>query len=160
MSDEDTGEEIPCPYCGQVADCDHLLAMIDQSFNECCGGYAFDRYEEFQTVIQTAFGRLLRLGKHKECPWSEETLCDLWQSAREAYATGDEDEDVSLDEYLLTGLIIEVLADAGGVRYSGSIHDPGPPGFSSTLTVFHAKNPQSVFDIALANLQLRLQIPG
>jgi hypothetical protein len=110
-------------------------------------------------LIETAFARLLRLGEHKECPWSGETLCELWQSAREAHSTGDDDEDVLLEEYALTRLIIELLEQAGGVRYPGSIHEPGPPGFSSVLTVFHAKNPQSVFDNALANLQLRLTLP-
>jgi hypothetical protein len=153
--EENTGKTI-CPYCASSDECDHCLAMIDRTFNECDAGYASERYNQFQTLIDAAFVGSFQLGDRKECPWSDEIFCELWQDARKAYSPND--EEVSLEPDARTSLIIELLEAAGGVRCEDS--DAGPPGFSSALTVFYAKNPQSVFETALANLRRRLTIPN
>ena len=155
LRDEDTGREILCPFCGSPDDCDHLLALIDQTFSECDGGYAFERYHEFRTRIEAAFIRSLREGGHKQRSRRKDELSELWQYARTAYSPGY--EDVELDQYVLTRLIIELLEAAGGVRYSGPIDSGGGPGYSSALALFHARNPQAVFEAAVANLNLRLE---
>jgi hypothetical protein len=157
MRDEDTGKKIRCPYCASSDDCAHYLALIDRTFNECSSGYAYERYHEFQTLIEVAFLRLLRRGDHKGCPWSSETLRELWEYACEAHSL--KGDDVSVDQYLLTRLIIELFEAAGAVEYPGSIDSSGAPGYCSAWTLFHAKNPRTVFEAALAKLKVLLKIP-
>jgi hypothetical protein len=154
VRDENTGDEIICPFCNSSDDCRHLLALIDQTFSECSGGYLCDRYHEFRELINTAFVRLLRKGGSKQRRRRADDLYELLRFARAAYSPGD--EDVALDEYVLTRLIIELLAAAGGVRYPGPIESDGAPGYCSAWALFHAKNPQAISEAALADLKLRL----
>jgi hypothetical protein len=86
MRDEDTGKEIRCPYCASKDDCAHFLALIDQTFNECSGGYACERYHEFRTLIEAEFLRLFRRGDHKGCLWISGTLRELWEYAYESHS--------------------------------------------------------------------------
>ena len=150
---KNTGDEIICPFCGSSDECHHLLALIDQTFSECSGGYLCDRYHIFRELINTAFVRLLRKGGSKQHLRRSDELSELWRYARAAYSPGD--EDVALDEYVLTRLIIELLTAAGGVRYR-PIESDGASGYCSAWALFHANNPQAVFEAALADLNLRL----
>ena len=159
MRDESSGNLIQCPYCG-LADCSHLLAMIDVSFNDWWeAGYAGEdeRYYEFHRVIEDAFRQLLRKGV-RECPMTHPKLAELWKYALLDYSPGPkvplkgEDEEISLYPSLLNTLIIELFENAGAAAQDG-IDDHGAPGFSSAMTILHAENPQAVFDAAL--LQLR-----
>jgi hypothetical protein len=157
MCDENTGKEIRCPYCASSEDCTHFLALIDRTFNECSGGYACERYHEFQTLIEAAFLRLFRRGDHKGCSWSSETLRQLWEYASASHSQND--DEVSLDQYALTRLIIELFEAAGAVEYPGSIESSGAPGYCSAWTLFHAKNPRTVFEAALSKLKVLLKSP-
>lgn len=60
MLDSDSHEAIRCPYCGSLDDCQHLLAVVDETFGECLGGYAFDRYFEFREMVEGTLRKLLR----------------------------------------------------------------------------------------------------
>jgi hypothetical protein len=156
MRDEDTGKKIRCPYCASSSDnCPHRLALIDRTFNECSGGYACERYNEFQTLIEAAFMRVFRRGDRKGCPWSSETLRTLWKYACKVHSR--KNDNVSVDRYVLTHLIIELFEAAGGVPYPGSIESSGAPGFCSAWTLFYADNLQTVFDAALAKLKVLLK---
>ena len=151
MHDEDSGEEIRCFYCGSTEDCPHLLAVIDRSFIECTGGWAYDRYDEFSSAIESSFLPLLSPGAGQSVEWGRPELAELWQSASEAYS--EEDDFVSLDGYVLTRLIVELLEMAGGEQPSGSIDDGGGPGYASSISLFYARDPQQVFERALARLK-------
>jgi hypothetical protein len=152
--DDDSEDVVPCPYCGTEEDCEHLLAIIDKTFNECGGGYACDRYEEFGQIIEGSFGKFLRQGERKRFKWGDKEIQELWFSAVENYSP--EDGEVSLDRDVLTALIINLLEVSRGV-HSGSVSDDSGPGLSSVVCVFHANNPKKVFDSALSKLKVRLR---
>ena len=155
MRNQDTGRNIQCPYCASSDDCTHRLALIDQTFNECSGGYAYERYHEFQLVIDAAFLRLFRQGDFKQRPWRSETLRLLWEYACEAHSLNG--EDVSVDQYVVTRLITELFEAAGAIKYTGCVKCSGAPGYCSAWTLFHAKSPPTVFEAALANLKVLLK---
>ena len=154
MRDEESGEEIRCGYCRSVGDCPHLLAVIDRSFVECSGGYAFDRYAEFGEAIEKAFLALLSMDQRGRPNWQDSDLAELWTGAAEDYSPGD--EDVPLDGDCLNRLIIDLFCEAGGEEYPGSIDDGGGPGFSSAISLFYAERPREVFESALSRLRNRI----
>ena len=98
MCDESPGDEISCPFCGSSDDCNHLLALIDQTFSDCGAGYARDSYHEFRKLINTAFARSLRKGRSKQARRKSDEIAEQWQYAHAAYSPGD--GDVTLDEYV------------------------------------------------------------
>ena len=53
--------------------------------------------------------------------------------------------------------IAELFDDAGGYEHPGSISIEGGPGCSSTVTVFHAPNPEECLVKAFALLEKRLE---
>ena len=55
MHNEDTGEEVTCPYCNQEDSCPHLLATIDRTFGGIGNGYACGRQDELSKEIEKAF---------------------------------------------------------------------------------------------------------
>lgn len=154
MWDEDTGEDVECPYCGSDGDCPHLLAVIDRTFLTCNGGYAFERFGEFRTMLEEAFRKHLRTAIGASHEWKQYYLQELWNSASKQYTVGS--DDVYLDKDVLFDLIIELLGDAGGDEYPGSIEDDGGPGYSSVIKLFHAEDPKVVFGRALSLLGTRL----
>jgi hypothetical protein len=99
----------------------------------------------------------LRREDHKACSWNSETLRELWKYACEAYSP--KDDDVSVDLYVLTRLIIEFFEAAGAVRYPGPIESSGAPGYCSAWTLFHAKDPRTAFEAALAKLKVLVKSP-
>lgn len=155
MRDESSEDLVVCPCCGQQDDCPHLLAVFDISFNECSGGFAYDRYQEFHEAIENSFGKLLKKNARDDIKWGDKDLTELWNYAAKGYFP--KDGEVSLDPDVLTRLIINLLEASGGERYTGSVSEAGGPGFTSTICLFHAKNPQSVFESALSKLQARLR---
>jgi len=157
MQDENTCEEIRCPYCGETEDCSHLLAVIDATFNYCPAGYATERYDEFHSIVGNVFLAQLRFAGQRDCSWSDSGLSEPWDYARQDYSDGD--DEVSLDPYIMTRLIIRLLADAGGEKYPGPLTDGSEaPGFSSALELFYAKEPAEVLEAALVQLKMLLNI--
>lgn len=153
MRNEDTGDEIKCPRCGSDDDCPHLLAVIDSSFLECSGGYAYSRFGEFSTAVEKAFLRILQSRSASKAKWKDRDIQELWASAKEGYEKSGE---VWLDCDVLFRIIITLLEEAGGEQYYGPIDEEGGPGYSSAITLFHAKNPKKVFDGALSDLKAML----
>jgi hypothetical protein len=155
MRDGASEDVVPCPHCGTEGDCPHLLTLIDETFNECADGYAYVRYDEFRVAIEDSFGRLLSNGSRKGFKWGDKQIQMLWHHAVENHSS--EDSEVSLDPDVLTVLIVDLLKTSGGERYSGPVSDDGGPGFSSVYCLFHAENPERVFDSALSKLKARLR---
>jgi hypothetical protein len=151
MYDEDSGEEITCPYCDEAEDCPHSLAVIDRTFCECDSGYCADRYEEFGEIVKAAFLDLFKNGTMKDLAWDYPELDELWKYASENYLKCD--AYVYLDGYVLDRLVIELLDEAGGERYPGPIANNGGPGCSSALTLYFAEHPAVVFEAAISELR-------
>ena len=149
MRNEDTGEPIQCPHCGSKDDCPHLLAVIDSSFLECSGGYAYDRFNEFRAKIEESFLKYLQTGKASGRKWNNPELRELWTYADSQYP---ETGEVDIDGDVLFRLIVDLLEEAGGEEYYGPIDDEGGPRFSSAITLFYSKNPQDVFERAISDL--------
>jgi hypothetical protein len=155
MHDEDSGEEILCPYCSQAEDCPHRLALIDRTFCDCTSGYCANRYSEFSDLLEAAFCGRLKSGTTREYSWDDSDLDDIWKCAFDQYKG---DECVCIDCDVLARLVIDLLDRAGGEEYPGSIEDDGGPGCSSALTLFYAENPVAVTDAAILELKTRLMI--
>jgi hypothetical protein len=156
MKDEDTGEDIPCPWCEAVGDCPHRLALIDLTFGQCDGGYAFDRWSEALTAVEDGLRFILknrRISKAKQLSW---TLRNMLTYAREDF---DRKSDwISIDGSAFTRLMVESLTEAGGQEYEGSIVDEGGPGASSAMALLHAEDPKAVFEAALTDLSEVLDV--
>ncbi len=150
MKNEETGGPILCPECGSKDDCPHLLGVIDQSFLECSGGYAYDRWSEFRSAVEESFSRRLQLNGESSTTWSDNELQELWEISLSEYS---ETGELVVDGDTLFRLIIEMLEDCGGRQYSGLIDDEGGPGFASAISLFYAQNPRAVFDAALVSLK-------
>jgi hypothetical protein len=153
LRDSDKNEVIRCPYCGSEEDCSHNLAVIDETFNECQGGYSYERFHEFHRVAEEYFLQQLCKGTPKVSGRRDKLIGELWTHAVDNYAPGD--EEISLDRYVLTDLIINLLEGAGGQTRFFSEY--GPPGFSSAMCMLYAKKPKIVFEAALAKLRARLK---
>jgi len=156
VRNEDTDEAIQCPHCGSEDDCPHLLAVIDRSFLECSGGYAYDRFDEFRTTVEGSFLKQLQMGTTSSKTWNDEHVRELWIGAMEEYSKTGE---LCIDGYVLFRLIVNLLEEAGGDEHRGPIVDDGGPGFSSAITLFYANNPQEVFARAVSDLKDRLSEP-
>jgi len=107
MRDENTRDEVRCPYCRSVGECSHLLAVIDRTFNECMGGYASQRYDEFRNVIENAFAPLLARGQQTKPSWNDPEIAELWDYALESRPPNN--EGISLESYVLDRLIVNCL---------------------------------------------------
>lgn len=151
MYDEDTGEEIRCPYCGSDEDCPHLLVLFDRTFGECLGGYAFGRYEELEGLIQEAFLELLERGTPEKYSWSDPDIAELWANAMEQYTPGD--DDVWLDD----GVFLGVLSDILNTRHDRINAESDEPGGLSAVDLFYVLEPEKAFETALADLRLHLR---
>lgn len=156
MIDEDTGEEPTCPYCGSAEDCPHLLAVLDKNFPECRGGYCYERLSEFSSRIQSAFiGCLDGRSRRPGTAWKNELLQELWdQWPVDLGHSGA--EDVAVDSYVLMRLVVDLLECAGGDCHPGSLVDDSGPGFTSSMEIIYAEQPNKVFDAAVQELERRL----
>jgi len=156
MIDENTDEEVKCPYCKPTDECSHWLAIIDSTYNCCDDGYAYDRYYEFEEKIEKNLLLALKAQNPKSSYQKESVLQELWEHVLD---NSEVDKDyVALDRYILTRVIKELLVEAGGYQHPGPIMDTGSmPGFSSVISVFFAKEPKTVFENALRILDERFQ---
>ena len=151
--DEDSGEPVLCPYCGKEGECPHLLAIIDHSFGEVRAGEAFRRGGAMLDAVERGFER--RLGSLGDPParWRDPLLDELWDSAVEARRTAQGGDPVYIDLQIFYYCLAELLEMAGGLRYPGTIIEDGGPGFTSSLTILHARDPARVFDQALGDFK-------
>jgi hypothetical protein len=149
--DEDSGEEILCPYCGEAEDCPHRLAMIDRTFCDCTSGYCANRYSEFSDLVEAVCLDRLKSGTARNYSWDDSYLDELWRCAFDQYKA---DESVWIDGDVPTRIVIEVLDVASGGGYSGV--EDGGPGCSSALTLYFAENPAMEMEAALSELKNQL----
>jgi hypothetical protein len=157
VRDSDTGEVVRCPYCGSgtgQSACSHCLALIDLNFHECRAGYSYKRFHEFSRAIEKYFLQQLRKSTRNISGRRDKLIGELWNHAVEAYSPGD--EEISIEPYALTHLIIDLFEASDGMRFS-FVDDPGVPGFASVMYDFYAKKPRTVFEAALAELRARLK---
>ena len=189
MHDEDTGEEIGCPYCDSTDNCRHLLAVIDQSFGGCGGGYLAGavgrkprrrigrrhRYDKFQDVVAKHFLPAAVGARRNSRPFQVKVprtdkkyyqksslrnhLEALWKEARAQYDRENPDY-VHIDGDLLSRLVIELLIESGGEEYCGSIDDGGAPGYSSSIALLYANEPAKVFKAAVEFLEAQFLPEG
>lgn len=168
MIDENTGEEPRCLFCGSTDDCKHLLAVIDRSFLDCYGGYAFARLDEFRKVISNVFVKIIRTGSFQH-NWKNSILNELWVLAVDAYKPKDAiplkdeaaaekyyktlEQELYVDQDILFDFIMDLFTEADAEEYDGSIDDLGGPCMSSAIRLFYAENPQKVFKKALSILR-------
>ena len=54
--------------------------------------------------------------------------------------------------------MVELLEDAGAVRYPGPVIHEGGPGMSSSYSLLYADTPNVVIDAALKNLEGRIPV--
>jgi hypothetical protein len=151
MYNEDTGEEITCPHCGSDEKCAHLLILLDLTFGECMGGYAFNRYDEFEKIVQEAFVDLLEGGAAESISWSNPEIAELWSHAMEQYNPGD--GEVWLYSVPLNSLISEVLSARHDAVHGVSDDASG----GSVLVVFYVLEPQKALEAALSDLRRLMQ---
>ena len=147
MLNENTGEEIRCPYCRAAGECPHLLAVLDMTFNSCTAGYACRRFPDFERMARNTFMELLPNGATEEHSWIDGELAELWKYAQEAYSPSD--QDAFLDSGIITRLIVNLFNGAGGEEYTNLIDGEGGPGCSSAITLFYAEHPVEVFNAAI-----------
>lgn len=126
----DTNEEegMPlCPHCGEAGDCDHVLVLLDRTYNEILnsddsGIYNLRNHLKMQLLPYLRSG-VAYTGKDKY-------LEGLWQHAAENYTLEDEDLSIDLDifhDWLLEqaslhGAAVEDLEDVSGMGYSSKMY--------------------------------------
>jgi len=156
FEEDDPEKSICCPYCGATSEdgCQHVLGMVDHTFNECYGGSASDRYYEFRRSIEDHFLQLIKARQQESFSWGDVNLQELWNLAVENHSPRD--EEVSLEMFAFTRLFTDLLEFAGGKKYPGSLYDGYGPGMTSVISLFHAQDPQKVFEGARSELDVRL----
>ncbi|MDP9350559.1 MAG: hypothetical protein M3P51_03325 [Chloroflexota bacterium] len=155
MHDEDTGEDVECPFCGSGEDCEHLLAVLDMTFHECRGGSVMTHLDTLRNQIQSAFAERLRTQAAPVESWKWDHLGELWDYSEDAYQSSGE---VEIEEAAFLGLVVELLEQSGGEEYPGSVIDEGGPGFTSSMIVMYAADPAAVVGKASGVLRSRLMV--
>jgi len=160
MREEDSEQIICCPYCRATYEvgCEHTLAIVDETFNECHGDLASEQYDEFRTIIEGHFLRLLKSGQREGLSWDDVNVNELWNVVREDYSP--QDEELSVDMFAFTNLFIKLLEVAGGKRYPNSLIEGYGPGMTSVIRLFYAEDPARVFEVARSELEARLHKEG
>lgn len=156
--DETTHNEILCPFCDRL-ECEHRLAVLDVSFNVWWeAGYAFEHVGDFEECIQDTFEKWLA----NDVPvpsLKDPEIAELWNSVLEDYSGAGRRKakpaavhsKVALDPWQFNQLILRLLRSAGAIEQTGE--DGFAPGFTSTMAVLHARNPQAVFRAAFDELK-------
>lgn len=158
MWDENTNDAIVCPYCGAAESCEHLLAVLDRTFGECLGGFAYERFGEFTDQVETAFAKALGADDVEDVDWDTDDLRELWEIARESHDA--KNGDFALESTVLIRVVADLFLDAGGDEYANPESDGELPGMSSAPGVFHAKDPKTVFAKAREGLAVFLRQEG
>src|SRR5687768_14691849 len=156
LHDEDTGKPATCPHCDATTGCEHLVAVSDQTFNNCEDGWLSSNFEAFHDVVAAAFRPLLRAEQAAlaRVAWKDPAVAQLWQSAVDwrDQAEGE----VVLDSTVHLRLVIELLELAGADQPRGRFVFDSGPGMSSAMTVLYAEDPAVVGKEALRLLGERL----
>jgi hypothetical protein len=155
--DEDTGEELNCPYCGSTEDCPHLFAVLDNSFSTCEGGYSYERFDELLESVERAFKDRLNVRRRPaKSEWKDYYVQALWAEVLEQGLPEDIENDLVLPGPASIELIVDVLNEAGGYQIYGSLVSESGAFTSSSKELFYAEDPKAVFEKAVEELDRRL----
>ena len=155
MWDENSNDAITCPYCGGAESCEHLLAVLDRTFGECSGGFAYERFGEFTDQVETAFAKALSADDVEDVDWDTDDLRELWEIARESLDV--KNGDFTVESTVLIRVVADLFSEAGGDEYEGPATEGELPDMSSSLSVFHAEDPKTVFARAREGLAVFLR---
>lgn len=155
MHDEETGEEIQCPYCEATEGCEHLVALIDKTFGEVLGGQFFERRDDFVELVEKTLLAALQAGTKRLDKAADPNLQALWIIAAEDFKPGN--TALSTDSGPLTQLQVDLFRKAGGKEPEGCPVLEGGPGQSSALAVFYSDQPKRVVSEVFTLLNARLQ---
>lgn len=149
---EDTGETPICAICGNLEywECDHLVADLDLTFNECVGGALFDRERDFEITLKDAFLPYLKRGSVPHL--NDPDLKALWDDAKHTFSP--EDDEVEFGQHVLNQACIGRLENAGA--QAEHFMEQGPPGLSSQITILFADDPEKVVDEMLSRFVMEV----
>ncbi|MGF1531258.1 MAG: hypothetical protein ACFCU4_07845 [Puniceicoccaceae bacterium] len=147
ITDEETGDQVGCIFCGSTDDCPHLVGIIDLTFAECHGGVLYEGVDSLKKILEDKIlTRLKAREKFKAKSASYEVL-QMAKAAKSCYDRKDPD-DVWIDNYQFIPWIKDILIDSGGEEPMGYLVEEGGPGMSSTVSILYAENPQDVLESA------------
>ena len=141
---DEPGEEecVRCPFCQtDVNDisCEHVLAFIDDSEPEICGGYVYEYVPAFTQEITKVFRERLISGDTAE--WDNDYVNNLWTAL-------EVEDDFSLPSKEFNELVVELLEEAGGVSQFGSLIMESGGRCESEVSIMYDENPKKICDLA------------
>ena len=148
MIDEDSGENIVCPYCKQLEGCDHILVVLDFTFGEWVTGFAADKRNLFDGEIVSSFGSKM-LTRQQDIDWGDYNLNELWREALACY--DPKDDEIHLETRPLFDLSEELFEASGVIGLRGVFE--GGPGQSSSLLALYAEDPANCLTTAIGQLR-------
>ena len=162
IHDEETRQEVICPYCGAVDSCSHLVVVFDKTFCECMGGIFFERSSEFEDIVETKVKSCLMASDEFAPTWNDVDLDELWdmcQDDQDLLVRRDDPasmDEVSIEPGPIVSLAISCLEEAGARPNSVNLVSDGGPGQSSAYEILYAEDPQLVISKGFEILQKRL----
>jgi hypothetical protein len=152
MYDEDTGEELSCPYCDEEQQpCEHFVACMDYE-SGCCGGYSYRHKGEVEDLILEAFRPWVEGKEPDRIRWVDGELDELWGNMLVDLHIDAETGEMylSLPQASLTRLMWTAFMEGGGDLLDGiSSEGSGDwPGYR-----VYAREPAVVMENTLAWLR-------
>lgn len=141
--DEETGQEPSCIFCEDKDGCPHLVAVIDRTFSECCGGALYETLDNLRDMLSDIVSGMIQAPEYLDKDSVDYELGEVLQDAVENYDPAYPD-DIFIDNGMLLSWLIEALISAGAEEPPGDIVEQGGPGQSSALTLLYAKHPDRV----------------
>jgi hypothetical protein len=153
MADEYGGDApVCCPICEATADdgCDHVLACIDQTFDECEGGTVLHGWwDESRARLEETF-KAYFLSGHKPA-WDCSYVTEAWNAMlAERRNTG---EDVFLHAFTATDLLLYVLEESGGTEVGLGLIGGSGGHCASEYRLLYAEDPEAVCAKATTTLE-------
>ena len=149
---DEPGEEecVRCPFCQtDVNDisCEHVLAFIDDSEPEICGGYVYEYVPAFTQEITKVFRERLISGETFE--WNNDYVNYLWTALIDLNEVESPEDDFSLPPADFKELVVVLLEEAGGVfHFESFIVGSGSRCGEARIRVMYDENPKEICDLA------------
>ena len=143
--DEETGDEPSCMFCDDTEECSHMLACIDHTFVDCDGGVLYFHLDDFREILST------RVRESLDCKIKSKSVGnkigkEIYQIIKDSTKEFDPNcpEDVCIDNRRFLDVLVDLFIAAGAEKPPGHIVEEGGPGFSSSLTLLYAENPEEI----------------
>lgn len=154
MIDGEEGSDAPvcCPICEATADdgCDHVLACIDQTFDECEGGTVHDGWWHQSRARLGGTFKAYFLSGHKPA-WDCDYVTEAWNAMlAERRNTG---EGVLLHARTATDLLLHVLEESGGTKVGVGLIGSSGGRCESEYRLLYAEDPAAVCVKGTATLE-------